>query len=190
MQTGHLCPRPRRCGPGPEPWLWPPGGAPDLFLQTEPRPATNWVVNRGSRIHFSASTQPGPLGQGLVLEVLSRAGTLHLQTPVPILSLRARVTTQHLSPPAQRCVSSKSPLGSFLSSPCRGQWGLSVLAPSILGRPLILWGSGLFVPPRHPRSVSGAPTALVSCCLSLYIFLIFCLRVSVSVSLTPSPPKR
>lgn len=96
------------------------------------------------------------------------------------------MTTQHLSPPAQRCVSSKSLLGSFLSSPCRGQWGLSVLAPSVLGRRLIPWVSCVFMPPGHPRSVSGAPTALVSYCLSLYIFLIFCLCVSVSLSLSPS----
>lgn len=52
---------------------------------------------------------PGPLAQGLVLEILPRAGTVHLKTPPPSLFYLCRAggggRSAPLLPPVQKCVS-------------------------------------------------------------------------------------
>lgn len=73
--------------------------------------------DKGSRGSTSLPQfSPGPLGRGLALEVLSRAGTLHFKTPLSLPCLcgpcgfplpRGGDHSVHLLPPARKCVSSK-----------------------------------------------------------------------------------
>lgn len=188
MQTGHLCPGHRGPGPGPWPWCWPPGGAPHLFLQTEPKLGKNRTVGQGVAGSTSLpQLSPGPLAQGLVLEILPRAGTVHLKTPPHPCSISAERggAALPLCYPRSRNVCPRSDLWVPFCPVPAGVIGVC------LSWPLLSWGNpcscGAPASSNH-RSVPGALTALVSYCLSLYIFLIFSLPLCLCLCLPLTIP--
>lgn len=116
---------------------------------------TGWW-NWGHRIQFTASTRPRMLGWGLVPEVSSGAGASDSNTP-PHSYL---VSVDPQTPSSQVCsttvttctryVSLKGPWGAFVFGPCRGHWGASVLAASLILVGLLLCHTHERLQPYQP----------------------------------------